>query len=105
MNDDGKVEMGGEPMAPESGGDEEARIRERAYLIWIEEGMPEGDHERHWHLARTLVMIEDAGGTLDVEEPAADPADDPMAADPAADGEPAEGAPLVKPARGRRAGA
>jgi len=85
MNEDGKTEVDAEPL-PEGAGDDEARIRERAYLIWIEEGMPHGDHERHWHLARTLVMIEDAGGGLAAS-------DEPVVAEPSA-----TTAPMVAPA-------
>jgi len=124
MNEDGKVEMEAEPL-PEGAAGDEARIRERAYLIWIEEGMPHGDHERHWHLARTLVMIEDAGGGLeeaaapiDAEPPvaiapmaASEPvtageapsgADDDRSAEPQVTVEPQVAA---RPRRGRRAGA
>lgn len=45
-----------------SGHDPEARVRERAYRIWEEEGRPEGNDERHWHLARELLSIEDSAG-------------------------------------------
>jgi hypothetical protein len=30
---------------------EEARIKERAYAIWEEEGHPHGKHEEHWQRA------------------------------------------------------
>jgi hypothetical protein len=39
--------------------DLEQRIRERAFLLWIEEGQPEGRALDHWGLARELVAIED----------------------------------------------
>jgi hypothetical protein len=39
--------------------DLEQRIRERAYRIWLEEGMPEGRHRDHWMLATELIAIED----------------------------------------------
>jgi hypothetical protein len=31
--------------------DREQRIRERAHAIWLEEGEPAGEHERHWEAA------------------------------------------------------
>lgn len=33
------------------GGDTEAAIRERAYLIWEAEGRPEGRADDHWYMA------------------------------------------------------
>lgn len=35
--------------------DDEERIRELAYQIWQSEGCPEGQHDRHWEMARRLV--------------------------------------------------
>lgn len=32
----------------------EKRVRELAYQIWESEGRPEGQHERHWRMARSL---------------------------------------------------
>lgn len=37
----------------------EQRIRERAFLLWLEEGQPEGRAIDHWDLARELIAIED----------------------------------------------
>jgi hypothetical protein len=37
----------------------EARIRERAYRLWLEEGRPEGRAEAHWDMASELVAIEE----------------------------------------------
>lgn len=34
-------------------GDEDQRVRERAYRIWEEEGRPHGRHEEHWQRARS----------------------------------------------------
>jgi hypothetical protein len=39
--------------------DQEARIRERAYAIWLAEGQPEGRHEEHWHRAAQEIAQED----------------------------------------------
>ena len=30
------------------------RVREMAYFLWLEEGCPEGEAERHWLAAKTL---------------------------------------------------
>jgi hypothetical protein len=38
---------------------EEERIRERAYKIWLDEGCPDGRSEDHWDMARELIAIED----------------------------------------------
>ena len=37
----------------------ERRMRERAFLIWIDEGEPEGRDKEHWEMARTAVEEED----------------------------------------------
>ena len=34
--------------------DDEQHIRERAYLLWVEEGKPEGKAAVHWELAKLL---------------------------------------------------
>ncbi|QPC93867.1 DUF2934 domain-containing protein [Mesorhizobium sp. INR15] len=41
--------------------DRQERIRNRAHQIWLDEGQPVGQHERHWHQAATDVDGEDAG--------------------------------------------
>lgn len=38
--------------------DRDDRIRELAYLLWLEEGYPEGQAERHWLMAETLIESE-----------------------------------------------
>jgi Protein of unknown function (DUF2934) len=35
--------------------DRDERVRELAYFLWLEEGRPEGQAERHWLTAETLV--------------------------------------------------
>jgi hypothetical protein len=40
--------------------DRERRVREVAYSIWESEGRPEGQEERHWALADTIVDAQDA---------------------------------------------
>jgi Protein of unknown function (DUF2934) len=39
--------------------DLEQRIRERAYLFWVEEGKPEGREEIHWEAACKVVEQEE----------------------------------------------
>jgi hypothetical protein len=39
---------------------EEERIREFAHRIWQEEGLPEGQADRHWEMARQAVAAEKA---------------------------------------------
>ena len=36
----------------------EARVRERAYQLWEQEGRPEGQEHAHWHEAERQVMLE-----------------------------------------------
>ena len=38
--------------------DRNDRIREIAYFLWLDEGCPEGDHERHWTSAEALLESE-----------------------------------------------
>jgi hypothetical protein len=38
--------------------DRDERIRELAYLLWLEEGYPEGQAERHWLTAEILIESE-----------------------------------------------
>jgi hypothetical protein len=35
------------------------RIRERAYLLWLDEGRPEGRDKQHWEIAREAIERED----------------------------------------------
>ncbi len=39
--------------------DRENRVREIAYLIWEEEGRPDGEAERHWLAAEIVCDSED----------------------------------------------
>jgi hypothetical protein len=38
--------------------DRNHRIREIAYFLWLDEGRPEGEEERHWTTAEALVESE-----------------------------------------------
>ena len=39
--------------------DLEQRIRARAHEIWVAEGRPPGQEERHWQMARVAIAQED----------------------------------------------
>jgi hypothetical protein len=49
--------------------DREQRIRDIAYFLWLEEGRPEGEAERHWRAAEGLVGAEPEGVDLVASEP------------------------------------
>jgi hypothetical protein len=38
--------------------DRDSRIREIAYFLWLDEGRPDGDAERHWTSAEALLDSE-----------------------------------------------
>jgi hypothetical protein len=42
--------------------DREQRIRDIAYFLWLEEGCPEGEAERHWQTAEGIVDSEPVEG-------------------------------------------
>jgi hypothetical protein len=44
--------------------DWEDRIRERAFHIWLNEGRPHGQAERHWHLAKLAMESEPSSDGL-----------------------------------------
>ena len=51
--------------------DRDARIRERAYQIWVSEGRRHGLHEAHWQQAEREIEAEEAaGGTKSPTRPA-----------------------------------
>ena len=41
--------------------DRNARLQERAYHIWLEEGRPHGRHDEHWHRAERELIEEERG--------------------------------------------
>jgi hypothetical protein len=53
--------------------DREQRIREIAYFLWLEEGSPEGEQERHWRAAEALYDSGDAERKTIEGEPPGDP--------------------------------
>lgn len=46
--------------------DREARIRQRAYELWVEDGCPDGRASAHWTRAETLIAGEEALAGLSV---------------------------------------
>jgi hypothetical protein len=55
--------------------DLEARTRERAHQIWLEEGRPQGRAESHWELAKIAIALEDARPEMlkRIESPISEP--------------------------------
>jgi hypothetical protein len=51
--------------------DREARIRDRAHAIWVEEGRPVGQERKHWERAAAEVDAEEstAGSAADADKP------------------------------------
>lgn len=37
---------------------DEDHIRHRAYMLWLEDGQPDGKAEEHWHQARAVTEEE-----------------------------------------------
>lgn len=56
--------------------DRDDRIRELAYFLWLEEGCPEGQAERHWETAETLFDSEPLERKAIEGEPPGDPTDE-----------------------------
>ncbi|AHL75668.1 hypothetical protein CH92_11345 [Stutzerimonas stutzeri] len=76
---------------------DEKRIREFAYDIWVSEGRPDGQDERHWQMACKLVEAENGKS---MEKPASrsrKTATKPTDATPAA--KPGKAAKVAKPAQ------
>ena len=47
-----------QPESESTTPDRNDRIREIAYFLWVDEGCPEGEHERHWTTAEAMVESE-----------------------------------------------
>ena len=60
--------------------DREQRIRDRAHAMWVEEGEPEGHHERHWDAACREIDAQAAASTDAEVAPAPKKARAPRAA-------------------------
>jgi hypothetical protein len=53
--------------------DHDDRIREIAYFLWLDEGRPEGEEERHWAAAEALLESEPEQRKRIEGEPPGDP--------------------------------
>lgn len=49
-------------------GDREQRIRDEAYLLWVDAGRPEGEAKKHWYEAEKRLSVEN--GAVDEKRPA-----------------------------------
>jgi hypothetical protein len=47
-----------QPESAPTPNDRNDRIREIAYFLWLEEGSPDGEADRHWSTAETLLESE-----------------------------------------------
>ena len=54
--------------------DRNDRIREVAYFLWLEDGCPEGQAERHWSTAEALLASDEFERKQIEGEPPGDPA-------------------------------
>ena len=59
--------MAGNPLEADPA--REARIRDRAYHLWIDEGRPHGRHAEFWERARELVGMEESAGAGQLPNP------------------------------------
>jgi hypothetical protein len=59
--------------------DRNDRIREIAYFLWLDEGCPEGEAERHWATAEALLESEPLERKRIEGEPPGEPASDSSA--------------------------
>lgn len=60
-------------MSDDGQADRERRVRDRAYVIWVEAGCPEGQADEHWRRAAEAVDQETAAVT-----PLTDLTDEPV---------------------------
>ena len=79
--------------------DRDARIRERAYQLWEDEGRPEGRMYEHWGEAERQIAQEDATITAPAQPDEVPPASAPEEPAPMSGAEPALAA---KPRRASR---
>jgi hypothetical protein len=56
--------------------DRDDRIREFAYFLWLEEGCPEGQAERHWSAAEALLASNEFERKESEGEPPGEPSHD-----------------------------
>jgi len=48
--------------------DQEQRVRDRAYVLWEDEGRPHGREEAHWHQARRELGMDPSPLEAEVEQ-------------------------------------
>lgn len=66
----------------EIGDDREERIRARAHELWVAEGRPEGQADRHWDAAKEMIALEDGpAATLAPEDSVATPVEPTQSAE------------------------
>ncbi len=65
------------PLQPDPA--REARIRERAYHMWEQEGRPHGRDREYWERAAELVGMEDSAGAGQLPNPQTHPAPNEVA--------------------------
>jgi hypothetical protein len=80
--------------------DKEARIRERAYEIWVREGQPHGRDAEHWQKAEAEITAE-SGAVADRAAAGSKPRTEAPSATPVAPSAPSTSA--APPLRSRRA--
>jgi hypothetical protein len=80
--------------------DKEARIRERAYEIWVSEGRPHGRDAEHWQKAEAEIAAE-SGAAADHAAAGSKPGSEPQSAPPVASSVPSSNS--AAPLRSRRA--
>lgn len=82
--------------------EKEARIRERAYEIWVREGQPHGRDAEHWQMAEAEISAE-SEAVADRAAAGSKPRIETPSSAPAAPSAPSAGA--APPLRSRRAAA
>ena len=65
-----------QPEAGSATPDRNDRIREIAYFLWLDEGRPEGEEERHWTTAEAVLESEPEQRKRIEGEPPGEPAAD-----------------------------
>jgi hypothetical protein len=66
----------GQPEPEPTSIDRNDRVREIAYFLWLEEGSPDGEDERHWTTAEALLLSEPEQRKRIEGEPPGDPVTD-----------------------------